>query len=165
MASLLAGRYSAPHRSIHVQPFSRHLAESNTTVYPQPCQQIHESSSEHVLFSKRSSAKKRSLGIAVIRGPGFWDRIYFFMFKILHHMCELPESLGDKASYFCQIALVFTTISTLLPPPPSALRTPSEWPYVPFKETKPPRQGHSTLKWDCVVECLEDPSRRWLFQG
>lgn len=28
-------------------------------------------------------------------------------------MCELPQGLGDKASYFCQIVLVFTT-----PPPP-----------------------------------------------
>lgn len=33
-------------------------------------------------------------------------------------MCELPKSLGDKASYFCQIALVFTTISTPPPRPP-----------------------------------------------
>lgn len=23
-------------------------------------------------------------------------------------MCELPQGLGDKAFYFCQIALVFT---------------------------------------------------------
>lgn len=28
-------------------------------------------------------------------------------------MCELPQGLGDKAFYFCQIALVFTPFFSL----------------------------------------------------
>lgn len=59
-------------------------------------------------------------------------------------MCELPKSLGDKASYFCQIALVLLLFPHHPPVPHRALRNPSAWQYVPFKETKPPTQDHST---------------------
>ena len=34
-------------------------------------------------------------------------------------MCELPQGLGDKASYFCQIVLVFSTPRGAPPPPPA----------------------------------------------
>lgn len=65
-------------------------------------------------------------------------------------MCELCQDLGDKLSYFCQIALVL-----LLPPPPP----PVSWEILlnnvsPLKN-QTTHAGSQCLNGDYAVECVE----------
>lgn len=66
-------------------------------------------------------------------------------------MCELSQSLGRNASYFCQIALVFTTFFSSI----------AFWEVLlsghvfPFNKNQTTHARSQRLEWDCVVERFE----------